>query len=71
MEVVKRRRPWKVRWWDPLWNDYGGASYATEEKAVARGEHEYDEGCSSISVWQNDEKGYVVPGTIRMIGDNW
>lgn len=62
------KRPWKVRWWSNHWIAYVGASYSTEDRAVARGEYEYAEGNSSVMVWKNDEQGIVVSGTTKRIG---
>jgi hypothetical protein len=61
-------RPYRVRWFDPQWYEYGGASFAYRDRAERRGHEMADEGCFDVSVWAVDSLGYVV-GEITVLSD--
>lgn len=57
------RRPYRVRWWEPDTNAYGGASYSTRAKADFEAERRAEEGYIDVYTWEADDGGYMVPGS--------
>jgi len=45
------KRPFKVRWFSPHWNEYVGKSFAYKERALALAEKMFEEGCYDVDVW--------------------
>lgn len=66
---MKPKRPFKVRWFDSMWEEHRGSSFATRAGADFMAERMAEDGCRDVETWENDANGYCVPGSVRVFVD--